>query len=127
MALDTPTSQPAAPAQTQSHGTVLAAVAVGFVLLLTLFWAMTRGVGPFTAEIRSAVETAGTMTAEVTVRNGGEKSGRANCDLQLVDADGARRSRGHRFLTPKIEPGRSLTQTLRFPVDPGTRATAISC
>ena len=127
MPLDTELPGPAAPSQTQSHGTMLAAVVLGFVLLLGMFYVTTRGVGPFPAEIRRAEVVAGSMTVEVSVRNDGRKGGRANCDIRLVDTDGAVQPKGHRFLTARIEPGQALTEKLTFPVEPGTRATSISC
>jgi hypothetical protein len=121
-----PPGTPAAPSLVQTHGTVMAAVLVGFVLLLGYFALRVRDVGPFTANLVTSQRSESTLTAEVLVRNTGERAGRANCGLVLVDAGGAR-LRDHRFVTAPVPADGELTERVVVAVDPGVRATEVTC
>ena len=121
------TPQPAAPSATQSHGTVLVAVVAGFVLLLGLFWLSTRGVGPFPAELIHTSISGGTATVEVAVHNDGNRGGRANCQVRLVDADGTILLGGDRFLTARIPAKQSVRMTVDFPIEANAHVGSVAC
>lgn len=70
------------PSPTQVHGTILAAVGVGFVALALLANYVLSGLGPFPTEILSASATAGGGVDLVfAVTNEGAKGSRATCRI----------------------------------------------
>jgi hypothetical protein len=93
------------PSATQYHGTMVAAIIVGVVVLAIAASVSMRGIGPFAASVVSSAPIAGDrVTVTVAVDNDGERSGRARC--QLVAYDGSGRSAGSRsFVTVEIAGG----------------------
>src|SRR5438552_14072761 len=69
------------PSRTQYHGTMLALIAIGVVITLTLAVLVNRGVGPFpVTNLRSGTNaTSGQAEVSATVRNAGEHAGKARC------------------------------------------------
>lgn len=93
------------PSATQYHGTMVAAIIAGVVVLAIAASLSMRGIGPFAAEVLASAPVAGDrMEVTVSVDNEGERSGRARC--QLVAYDGSGRSAGSRsFVTVEIAGG----------------------
>ena len=93
------------PSATQYHGTMVAAIIAGVVVLAIAASLSMRGIGPFAASVVSSAPIAGDrMAVTVAVENDGERSGRARC--QLVAYDGSGRSAGSRsFVTVEIAGG----------------------
>ncbi|MCA1823254.1 MAG: hypothetical protein ABR520_05965 [Mycobacteriales bacterium] len=118
--------RPAAPSPTQSHGTVLVALLVGFVVFGLLLSVSTRHLGPFSGHVVS-VQTNGVHgSVTVTVSNDGSRRGRANCNVTVTDADGVAR-RGTRFTTTPIAPKLSISQVVEVLLPDGARPTGVSC
>jgi hypothetical protein len=96
------------PSATQYHGTMVAAIIAGVVVLAIAASLAMRGIGPFEGQVLNSEPVAGDRVAvSVTVGNQGERSGRARC--QLVAYDGSGRSAGSRsFVTVEISGGASV-------------------
>jgi hypothetical protein len=96
-------------AASQVHGTVVIAVLVGVILLALVARLSIAGGGPYPATI-GAIEPAGTgLAVAVTVTNEGSATGQTTCRLddpgQLAGGTAAF------VLSPRIEPGQTLTFT----------------
>ena len=104
-----------APAATQMHGTLAAAI-VGSVIGLGLVAAfLLGGVGPFPAEVTGVSPLVGTSAqATAAVRNEGTRAGRARCQFTALDAAGRTLSQVS-AVSDEIEPaaGALLTAELR--------------
>jgi hypothetical protein len=118
--------RPAAPSPTQSHGTVMAALMGGFVVLAVLLWLSVRGVGPFTATLVGTER--GTDTAQVTIRvtNEGSKAGHGKCRIERLTETG-NQEEPFQFLSERVTPDQTITQTVQVPLDPGSRTGQVSC
>lgn len=124
--VDVELPRPAAPSPTQSHGTVMVALLSGFVLLAILLWLSVRNVGPFEGRVVSS-QVAGT-TAHVTVeiRNEGKKAGHAKCRVARTTAAGDRQT-DFVFLSDRVAPHATITQTVDVEVQPGVRTDQVDC
>lgn len=124
--IDAALPRPAAPSTTQIHGTVMLAVLVGFVGLAVLLWVSVRGVGPFEARVLST-RPAGTKTAvTVEVSNKGSKAGHGKCRIVRLSEFGDR-GQDHQFLSERVPPKGTITQTVEVEVRPGERTGQVEC
>lgn len=119
--------RPAAPSPTQSHGTVMVALLSGFVVLAVLLWLSIRDVGPFTASIASQRAVPGDKAAvTVTITNEGKKAGHGKCRIGRVAESGDRET-DFQFISDRVAPHQTITQTVEVPLRPGSRTDAIDC
>lgn len=125
--IDLALPRPAAPSPTQSHGTVMAAMLVGFVILAVLLWLSVRGVGPFTASVVETARVDGDTTrVTVTIKNEGSKRGTGRCRIErLSDTNDAQTP--HQFVSAPVEPGATVTETVEVPLVPGHRTGQVQC
>lgn len=119
--------RPAAPSPTQSHGTVMAALLSGFVVLAVLLGLSVRGIGPFEARIVAIEPASQTETrVTVTVENKGRKAGRAKCRIERDGPSGDQQPE-FPFLSERVPPHGSVTQTLVVSLVAGTRVGQVAC
>ncbi len=118
--------RPAAPSPTQSHGTVMAALLAGFVLLAVLFGLSVRGVGPFKATVVSSEVADDEARVTITVTNEGSKGGRGRCRVQRLGEPG-NQLQEYTFLSERVPGKGRITQTVVVPVQPGVRPGQVSC
>ena len=118
--------RPAAPSPTQSHGTLMAALLLGFVVLAVLLWLSVRDVGPFTARVVSAEVTGDSAVVTVTVTNEGSKAGHGRCRVTRVAGTGDLQS-DFQFLSARVAPHATVTQTVTVPLQAGVRTGQVSC
>ena len=118
--------RPAAPSPTQSHGTVMVAVLAGFVLLAFLLWLSVRGVGPFRATIVRTERVGDTTQVTVSITNEGRKAGHGKCRIERLTVTGNGQAQ-FQFMSQRVKPGETVTQTVDVPLDPGSRTGAIAC
>jgi hypothetical protein len=124
--IDLALPRPAAPSPTQSHGTVMLAVLSGFVVLAVLLWLSVRGVGPFEARVLET-KPAGEKTAvTVEVSNKGTKAGHGKCRIERLSEFGDR-GQDYQFLSLRVPPKGSITQTVDVDVRPGERTGNVEC
>jgi hypothetical protein len=124
--IDLALPRPAAPSPSQSHGTVMVAVLSGFVVLAVLLWLSVRGVGPFTASIVSTRPAQGGAAVTVSVTNEGSKAGHGKCRIQRVNATGDQQG-DYQFLSDRVAPHATITQTVTVTLGEGVTTGAISC
>jgi hypothetical protein len=124
--IDLALPRPAAPSPSQSHGTVMVALVVGFVLMAGLLWLNVRGVGPFNAQVVNAVPTGDNTLVTVTVTNEGSKAGHGKCRLGRVTTGGDRTT-DFQFLSKRVEPHATITETVEVPREDGVNVTQIDC
>jgi hypothetical protein len=118
--------RPAAPSPSQSHGTVMVALVAGFVLMAFLLWLSVRGVGPFTARVVSAVPAGDQISVTVTVTNEGSKAGHGKCRIGRVTTGGDLTSE-YQFLSARVAPHSTITQTVEVPHQDGVNVTQVAC
>ena len=125
--LDAALPRPAAPAQTQSHGTVLLGVICGFIVLAVLLKLSIRGVGPFEVELVDSQRAGDTLRVTLDITNTGERAGRANCRIPLADsADVVQPPKT--IVTARIEPGETTREVVTVAVAEGVRPSGdIKC
>ncbi|HVF03679.1 MAG TPA: hypothetical protein VNA20_02455 [Frankiaceae bacterium] len=119
--------RPAAPSPTQTHGTVMAAVLLGFVGLAFLLWLSVRGVGPFPAsvvEVARVGETRVRVTVQVT--NDGTKAGHGKCRIERLTETG-NQEEPFQFLSQRVRPKETVTQTVEFDLHARSSAGAVAC
>lgn len=124
--LDAALPRPAAPSTSQIHGTVMAAVLVGFVGLAVLLWVSVRGVGPFEARVLSTQPAGGKTAVTVEVSNKGSKAGHGKCRIVRLSEFGDR-GQDHQFLSQRVPPKSTITQTVEVEVRPGERTGQVEC
>ena len=124
--IDLALPRPAAPSPSQSHGTVMVAVLSGFVVLGFLLWLSVRGVGPFTGTIVTTVRQDDNARVTINVTNEGSKSGHGKCRIERVSETGNQEA-PFQFLSERVTPDGTITQTVEVPLDPGSRTGAILC
>ena len=124
--IDAALPRPAAPSPTQSHGTLMAALLVGFVVLAVLLGLRIRGVGPFTVTVVSTAPAGDITRMTITVANEGRKAGHGNCRVGRVSQQGDQRPEWP-FLSQRVPGKSSVTQTIEVPVEPGVRPTQVTC
>ena len=93
----------------QVHGTVIIAVLVGFVLLAIFARLALSGLGPFPVTLASAVPAGDALAITLTVTNDGSSAGQTTCHVTDPAAQGG--SLGAFLLSPRIEPGQTVTFT----------------
>ena len=118
--------RPAAPSPTQSHGTVMAALLAGFVLLAVLFGLSVRGVGPFEAKVVSTQLAGNDARVTIEVSNEGNKGGRGRCRIERLGPPGSVQQE-FTFLSERVPAKSRITQTIVVPVLPGVRPGQVSC
>jgi hypothetical protein len=118
--------RPAAPSPTQSHGTVMLALLGGFVVLAVLLWLSVRGVGPFTARIVSQQPMGDKTRVTVAITNEGRKSGHGKCRVARLSSTGDNQA-DYQFLSERVPPHSTITQTVEVPVRPEEHAAQVSC
>lgn len=124
--LDRAIPRPAAPSPSQSHGTVMVAVLCGFVVLAVLLWLSVRGVGPFEARVLDTRVSGDTATVTVEVSNKGRKAGHGKCRIERVN-DFGNRGQDFQFLSARVAPKGSVTQTVEVELAAGERTGQASC
>jgi hypothetical protein len=124
--IDLALPRPAAPSPTQSHGTVMAMLLTGFVVLAVLLWLSVRGVGPFTATIVSTQPAKDGAAITVSVTNEGRKAGHGKCRIQRVNSTGDQQG-DYQFLSERVAPHATITQTVTVPLAEGVGPGAITC
>lgn len=120
MDLDTELPRPAAPSTTQSHGTLLLGVVIGFVLLAVLFGLSIRGIGPFEVKLVDSSGIGDRLSVTLEITNTGERKGRANCRIPLRDEADVVQSPKN-VTTRQIEPGETITEVISFTVADGVQ------
>jgi hypothetical protein len=118
--------RPAAPSPTQSHGTVMVALLAGFVVLAVLLWLSVRDVGPFTARVVSSQRGGSDAVLTVTITNEGAKAGHGRCRVERLTENGDRQG-DFGFLSDRVPPHGSVTQTVTVPLSPGVTVGQASC
>jgi hypothetical protein len=118
--------RPAAPSPTQSHGTVMVAVLLGFVVLAVLLSLSVRGVGPFRATVVSAEPGGESARVTVTVTNEGRKPGHGKCRIARLSATGDR-EQDFQFLSERVRPHATITQTVEVPLRQGSTTGEVDC
>ena len=97
------------PSPVQYHATVMVTIFLILAGLAAFAFIRHQGVGPFPAHVETfAPSDAGSIAVTVVVRNAGTKQARANCVLSVLDTEQII-VRTDSFLTPRIDPGASLT------------------
>jgi hypothetical protein len=119
--------RPAAPSQTQSHGTLMAALMSGFVLLALLLWLSVRGVGPFTASVVETQKVGDKAQVTITVTNKGDKAGHGKCRIQRINESTGDQQPPHNFLSQRVPGHGTVTQTVEVDVAGGLRTGYVSC
>ena len=117
------------PSRTQYHGTILGAIAIGVVIVLTLGVLVSGGVGPFTAtnvsiqRIDSPSGAGSTGVVGASITNTGQHAGRARCVALWSDAEGGQHPT-RSYETAQIRP--SGTATISIPLPPGALLNAVT-
>jgi hypothetical protein len=99
----------ATPSASQYHGTVVAAILLAVVGLAVAASLSMRGVGPYSADIRSVDPADLGYTITYVVRNEGTKAGRAKCLLVALGETG-QQIRSRNTVTDQIPGGESGEQ-----------------
>ncbi len=118
--------RPAAPSPTQSHGTVMVAVLSGFVVLAVLLWLSVRGVGPFRATIVDSTRVGDNARVTLTITNEGSKPGHGKCRIERISGTGDQQPQ-FQFLSERVPPKTTVTQTVEVELLPGSSTGAIAC
>lgn len=119
---DVDMQRPAAPSTFQTHGTMGLMIVIGVVILGAFLAFSSRDVGPFKGTIVGDVKPStkiGHVLVTVTVTNAGERAGRGNCHVAVVNQGGIARPESA-FLTPKIPGGGSVQQDVDVPTANGS-------
>lgn len=99
-----------APSASQYHGTVAVAIIVAVIALAIAASLSFRGVGPYSAEVRSVAPAQPSgFTIEYAVTNQGTKAGRAKCQLVAVGSNGEQ-LRSRSTVTAPIAGGATATE-----------------
>jgi hypothetical protein len=125
--IDLALPRPAAPSPTQSHGTVMVALLSGFVVLAVLLWLSVRGVGPFTGSIVKSEPLPGDKAkVTVTVTNDGSKAGHGKCRVRRRAGTGDFET-DFVFLSDRVTPHATVTQSVEVPLRTGSTIGGIDC
>jgi predicted nucleic acid-binding Zn ribbon protein len=93
----------------QVHGTVIVAVIVAIIGLALIGRLALAGVGPFPATLVSSVTDGAGLAVTISVTNQGTGAGQTTCRLtDPLDRNGGRSGF---ILSPRIEPGQTVTFT----------------
>jgi hypothetical protein len=118
--------RPAAPSPTQSHGTVMAALLGGFVLLAILLYLSVRGVGPFTASVVETTPAGDKARVTVSITNEGRRAGHGKCRIARISSTGDNQA-DYTFLSDRVPPHATITQTVEVPLRPEEHTAQVSC
>ena len=125
--IDEAIPRPAVPASTQSHGTVLLCLVLGFVVLFALLRWSVSGVGPFAVQLVDTRASGSSLELTLRITNEGDRAGRANCRVPMADESDVVQP-PKTILTQRIDPGETLTQVITVDVPEGVRPSGeISC
>jgi len=116
--IDAALPRPAAPSSSQSHGTLLLGVVIGFVVLAVLLKLSIRGVGPFRVELVDSSGVGDRLSVTLQITNTGSRTGRANCRIPLRDSKDVVQSPKN-VTTQRIEPDETITEVIAFTVPDG--------
>lgn len=96
---------------TQVHGIAFVGVTIAIVLLAVLGRIAVSGIGPFTSTLGGVTADGDALSVTLTVTNQGRSAGQTTCRLEdPLDRGGG----GAGFvLSPRIEPGQTVTFTKR--------------
>ncbi len=117
-----------APSATQYHGTIVAAILLAVVGLAVAASLSMRGVGPYSAVVRSVAAADPGFTITIDVTNQGTAAGRAKCQVIALDAEG-RQLRAANAVSERLGGGASATVTFHIPgleVEPASVTTTCS-
>jgi hypothetical protein len=124
--VDTALPRPAAPSPTQSHGTVMAALLAGFVVLAILLGISVRGVGPFEGRVVESKPNGAKAAVTVEITNKGRKPGHGKCRIARLSEFGDRGS-DFQFLSNRVPAHSSITQTVEVELLAGERTGQVDC
>jgi hypothetical protein len=110
----------------QVHGTVVIAIVIGIVGLALAGRLALAGIGPFPATFVSAAADGVGLAVTVTVTNEGTNTGQTTCRVtDPLDRNGGRSGF---ILSPRIEPGQTVTFTKRITeLGSGVRDLTVAC
>ncbi len=118
--------RPAAPSPTQSHGTVMAALLLGFVILALLLWLSVRDVGPFRASVVETTKVGNVARVTVSITNEGGKAGHGKCRIErLSETNDAQPP--HQFLSKRVPGNGSITEVVEVELAQGHRTGQVIC
>jgi hypothetical protein len=95
----------------QVHGIAVAGVALAVIILAIAARLAISGVGPFDATVMSAASDDGGLAITLQVTNRGTSAGQTTC--RVLDPADRNGGRGGLILSPKLEPGQTLSFTKR--------------
>jgi hypothetical protein len=93
----------------QVHGIAIAGVAAAVIILAVIGRLAISGIGPFDGTVVAAVADNGGLAVTLQVTNTGTSAGQTTC--RVLDPADRNGGRGGLVLSPKIEPGQTLTFT----------------
>ena len=116
----------ATPSASQYHGTMVAAIVLGVILMAVAATLALRGEGPYDAQVIGLRSASGGVEATVSVSNQGTRTGRAQCQLVAHDAEG--RSLGSRsVVSPEIGAGQAISLAEQVPGVGEAADVTVSC
>ena len=116
----------ATPSASQYHGTMVAAIVLGVILMAVAATLALRGEGPYQAQVTGLRSTSGGVEASLSVANEGTREGRAQCQLVAHDASG--RSLGSRsVVSPQIPAGQAVAFAEHIPGVGDPADVTVSC
>jgi hypothetical protein len=115
----------ATPSATQYHGTIVAAIVAGVVIMAVAASLALRGIGPFNGQaLQWSSDPPDGILVEVQVANQGTRAGRAKCKLSALDASN-RVLRDWSALSPQVAGGGTVTFEERMPGVPAPPTSII--
>ena len=93
----------------QVHGIAVAGVIASVVVLAIVGRLFLAGIGPFEVKVAQAVPAGNGLAITLTVTNSGSATGQTTC--HLIDPAARSSGEGAFILTPRIEPGATVTFT----------------
>lgn len=93
----------------QVHGIAIAGVGAAILLLAIVGRMAISGVGPFDGKVLSAAPDDGGLAITLQVQNMGSSAGQTTC--RVLDPADRNGGRGGLVLSPRIEPGQTITFT----------------
>ena len=115
--VETSLPRPAAPATSQSHGTVIGLLLVGFVVLGVLLYFSVRNIGPFRAQVLSTQVAGSNAVVTVEVRNEGDRAGHGKCAIARKDSGTGDLREPFQFLSERVPAHSAIRQTVQVPVE----------
>ena len=115
------------PSASQYHGTIVVAIVLAVAGLALAASLSLRGVGPYSASVRSVAEADLGYTITYAVTNEGTNPGRAKCQLVALGAAGER-LRAQSTITTQIRGGETTEQSHTIPgLEAEPDSVSISC